>query len=459
MHQVTAILDVGKTNVKLCLLDDAGKTVSSLSRPNDVTQSGLYPHYAVEAIWCWLLEGLAAAADEFDIMAINISTHGACAVLVDDDGALALPVLDYEYEQVASCDEHYGVIRPAYELSFSPSLPAGLNLGRQLFWLSRQFPVEFAQIVQVFMYPQYWAWRLSGVAATEATSLGCHTDLWYPDKGDYSTVVDRLDIRHRLPPLVPATAALGRVAHEVAESTGLPQDCLVYAGVHDSNASFARHLAVGLSEPFTAVSTGTWVIAMASGSPLAVLDERCDMLANVSVQGEPLACARFMGGREFEEICRLTNARPDGDCKESDLAAIVDARDFILPAFSSAGGPFARRAGEMPRDVANGKALATLYLALMIDYELDLLHAQGDIVFGSAAGKNPLLCRLLAQLRPGRRVLQSGDDASTVRGAWCLTRPGYPNVPGMDELGVALPTDLVGLDVYRDEWRMKVSIE
>jgi L-fuculokinase len=30
------------------------------------------------------------------------------------------------------------------------------------------------------MYPQYWAWRLCGAAASEATSLGCHTDLWHP---------------------------------------------------------------------------------------------------------------------------------------------------------------------------------------------------------------------------------------------------------------------------------------
>ncbi|NND66024.1 MAG: L-fuculose kinase [Halioglobus sp.] len=455
MHEVTAILDVGKTNVKLCLLDASGKTVSSLSRPNDVTQSGPYPHFAIEAIWSWLLEGLAAVADEFDIRAINISTHGACAVLVDGDGALALPVLDYEYDQVESCDEHYDAVRPAFERSFSPALPAGLNLGRQLFWLSRQFPADFAQAVQVFMYPQYWAWRLSGVAATEATSLGCHTDLWYPGEDAYSPLVEQLDIRRRLPPLVPATAALGRVTGEVAESTGLPQDCLVYAGVHDSNASFARHLAAGLSEPFTAVSTGTWVIAMAAGSPLAVLDEHRDTLANVSVHGKPLACARFMGGREFEEICRLTNARLNDDCEENDIAAIVSARDFCLPAFASAGGPFARRPGELPRDIANGKALATLYLALMIDYELDLLQAQGDIVFGSAAGKNPLLCRLLAQLRPGQRVLQSGDDASTVRGAWCLTRPGYPNVTGMDEFELAPPTGLVGFDAYRDEWRVQ----
>ena len=37
------------------------------------------------------------------------------------------------------------------------------------------------------MYPQYWAYRLTGVLANEVTSLGCHTDLWDYRAGDFST--------------------------------------------------------------------------------------------------------------------------------------------------------------------------------------------------------------------------------------------------------------------------------
>lgn len=35
------------------------------------------------------------------------------------------------------------------------------------------------------MYPQYWALRLTGIAANEVTSLGCHTDLWNPWTADF----------------------------------------------------------------------------------------------------------------------------------------------------------------------------------------------------------------------------------------------------------------------------------
>ncbi len=62
----------------------------------------------------------------------------------------------------------------------SPTLPMGLNLGAQIHWQARRFPDAFAKTRHILMYPQYWAFRLTGVAASEATSLGCHTDLWAP---------------------------------------------------------------------------------------------------------------------------------------------------------------------------------------------------------------------------------------------------------------------------------------
>ncbi len=454
---VTAILDIGKTNVKLCLLDDTGQTVWSRYRRNEVVGDEPYPHFDVDALWQWLLAALTEAAEAFAVEAINVSTHGACAALVKADGALAMPVLDYEYAGVEECDTAYNAVRPDFLQTYSPNLPAGLNLGRQLFWLKDRFPEGFNHAVKILMYPQYWTWRLTGVATGEVTSLGCHTDLWNPVSGDYSSLVDVLDVREKLPASVSATSCIGNVSIEVARQTGLPQDCRVFAGVHDSNASFARHLSAGLNSPFAVISTGTWVITMANGIDLSVLDEQRDTLANVSALGEPLACARFMGGREFEEICRLTDSGVDGECSESDIAELVAAGEFALPAFAKDGGPFPGLTGKLPAKVKNGKALATLYTALMIDYELDLLGADGDILLGSSSSKNPLLCNLLAQLRGGQRVLLSGDEASTVTGAWVLTRPDFPRIDLLKNYVVTGSAQVSGLGEYRDEWRRRAE--
>ncbi|MGG2476833.1 carbohydrate kinase, partial [Rhizobium sp. BR5] len=71
-------------------------------------------------------------------------------------------------------------IRPDFAETGSPLLPVGLNLGAQIHFQKTAFAHEFARVRSIVTYPQYWAGRLTGVQATETTSLGCHTDLWNP---------------------------------------------------------------------------------------------------------------------------------------------------------------------------------------------------------------------------------------------------------------------------------------
>ena len=92
-----AVLDVGKSNVKLSLVDAEGRAViASRSTPNTVVTGKPYPHFDVERLWGWFLAGLRDFNGERPIDLIATTTHGACFVLVVGD-RLALPVLDYEY--------------------------------------------------------------------------------------------------------------------------------------------------------------------------------------------------------------------------------------------------------------------------------------------------------------------------------------------------------------------------
>ena len=110
-------------------------------------------------------------------------------------------------------------------------------------------------------------------------------------------MVDKLGWRRLFPPRRNAWDTLGTLKPEVAAATGLAPDVRVICGAHDSNASLVPHL-LSRRDPFTVISTGTWVIIMAIGGK-ARLDPNADMLANVDVRGEPTPTARFMGGREF----------------------------------------------------------------------------------------------------------------------------------------------------------------
>ncbi|MDP8995820.1 MAG: FGGY family carbohydrate kinase, partial [Pseudomonadota bacterium] len=191
-----AVIDIGKTNAKLALFDlEEQREVTRFTTANEVVKSGVYPHYNIEHLWAFIIDGLRTLAGKHAVDAISITTHGACAVLLDEAGKLVLPVLDYEYTGPETAASAYDALRPGFSQTGSPRLPAGLNLGAQIYWQAKAFPQEFEQLRWIVTYAQYWAYRLSGILANEVTSLGCHTDLWNYNAGDYSTLVDAMGWR------------------------------------------------------------------------------------------------------------------------------------------------------------------------------------------------------------------------------------------------------------------------
>jgi len=451
VDEALLVLDIGKTNVKLALVDASGRQLAEARRPNAILADGPYPHHDTDGIWDWLLENCRAMARRARITAIVPVTHGATAAVVDADG-LVLPVLDYE---AALPGLDYDALRPPFADTRSPRLPAGLNLGRQLVWLQHRYPERFAQARHILMYPQYWAWRLCGVAAGEATSLGCHTDLWDPHDQDYSALVARMGWGAQMPPLAPPWAVLGVLRPEVAQATGLAPDCEVLCGIHDSNASLLRYLRRdGGATPRTLLSTGTWLIAAAFGARLDGLREDADMLANTNALGQPVACMRFMGGREF---AHLAGPEP-ASCSFTQLEDLVARGTMALPCFAEGGGPFAGRSGRIdgppPVDAGEHFALATLYCVLMTDYCLEMLEARGPIAVEGSFTANPWFGPLLAGLRPQQAVSYSDDASGTTCGGWLLRhREGV--APGAGR--VKPPRALAGLAAYRERWRCALA--
>jgi len=420
--------------------------------PNGALPGQPYPHADVESIWTFCLSTLREANEAHEIRDIIPTTHGATGALVDDV-SLVLPVMDYEFTGVEEIEPAYQPIRPPFSESFSPPLPAGLNLARQIAWARTRRPEAFARARHYLPYPQYWAWRLCGIAACEVTSLGSHTDLWAPLEGRLSSAAVELGLQRLLPQIRPAYDRLGPLKPEIAAATGLPHDVTVLCGVHDSNASLLPHLA-SRGAPFTIVSTGTWVILMAVGVPLEGLDPADDTLANVDVDGRPIACARFMGGREYAEIVQGRLLNPD----LASLERIIASNAMALPCFSGQGGPFGTRKGEIRGQIAPADlpALATLYLALMTDLCLTRLDASmGDLIVEGSLAANPAYCGLLAAFRPGQTVRVAIDAAGTARGAALLAR--WPHsLPHAPALTIIEPRPLPRLGAYRAAWTAAV---
>jgi sugar (pentulose or hexulose) kinase len=328
-------------------------------------------------------------------------------------------------------------------------------LGRQLWWQASRFPSEFARVEHILLYPQYWDWRLSGVMASEVTSIGCHTDLWKPAQADWSSLTDRRGWRRLFPERRLAGEALGTITAEVAKRTGLAPSTKVLNGLHDSNASYYRHLSRYADQPFSVLSTGTWVVAMGGNAPLRNLDEKRDCLANVDVHGKPVPCARFMGGREYEAL--LTSFH---DLSETNgpvaiaVRRLIEQKTFALPSFAPNSGPFAGQRGMIqgpaPRSHVEATALAALYLALMSDTCLDLIGSAGDVHIEGKLGADAAFLSILAALRPQQTIFVTDDASGTAVGAALLVAGtgSYKEVTHR-----AAPGDLQGIQAYAQTWR------
>lgn len=414
-----AVIDIGKTNAKVALVDLATLSEVALRRmANAPVRQAPYPHHDVEALWTFILDSLANLNRQQRIDAISITTHGATGVLVDAAGEPVLPVLDYEFDGPDRLAAEYETIRPPFAETGTPRLPLGLNLGAQFFWQQKRFPAAFALATAILMYPQYWALRLTGVAANEVTSLGCHTDLWNPWTADFSSLVDRMDWRGLMAPLRPARDRLGPILPALAARTGLDPQTPVFCGLHDSNASLLPHL-LSDAPPFSVVSTGTWVVSMAVGGREIALDAARDTLVNVNALGDPVPSARFMGGREFSV---LTEDRPE-TWSDDDARAVLARKTLLLPSTQQGSGPFPHQAAIWLNadGINDGQRFAAVsfYLALMTATCLDLIGADGPITVEGPFARNRLFVDMLAA-STGRAVVASEAATGTSIGAALL---------------------------------------
>ena len=453
-----AVIDIGKTNAKLVLVDRGTLTeIAVITRPNTVLPGPPWPHFDVEGHWAFLLEGLRDFHATHGVDAISVTTHGACAALLDRDGNLAAPILDYEFSGPDDVAEDYNAIRPPFSETGSPKLASGLNIGAQLYWQFQIDPDLKGRIDQIVTYPQFWGARLTGVTATDVTSLGCHTDLWNPAAGTFSSLVEKLGIADILAPVRKPSEVLGAILPDIAADTGLPANTPVYCGIHDSNASLLPYV-LAETPPFSVVSTGTWVIAMSIGGKKVALDPDLDTLINVTAHGQPAPSARFMGGREHD----LATAGAYRDPTAKDLEHILSNQIMLMPAVVSDTGPFK---GQVPRwigeepDTGTGErgAAVALYLALVTAECLSNIGHEGDIlVEGPFAGNQTYLDMLSTATHSD--VRRSLGSTGTSAGAALLVDGEFAPPPvEKSPMSISAKTSAELLN-YANQWLRKVKV-
>jgi sugar (pentulose or hexulose) kinase len=462
----TVVLDVGKTHAKLTLWTRTGAQLARRTRANVSRQTSHYCALDTAGIETWLEATLQEFSTLGAVTAIVPVAHGAGAAVIRD-GALACPPLDYEQAIPDEVRMRYLPLRDPFASSGSPPLPAGLNLGLQLYWLEELYPGLLDGDAAILPWAQYWAWLLAGVAAAEVTSLGCHTDLWRPREARPSGLAIARGWARRLAPLRHAADVLGLLTPAWVLRTGLPPETKILCGLHDSNAALldARGYREIAGQEATLISTGTWFVAMrspAADSTAAVpeLAEQRDCLLNVDVQGRPVPTARFMGGRELE----LLGAEDQGQsAPAADQARLVEAAQavirsgaMVLPTLAPGVGPYPRarfRWQAMPAAPDMRCAAAALYAALMMDASLSLLDARERILIEGRFAESAVFTRALAALRPDCSIYVTSAHDGVACGARRLIDP---KLPPSGLLRRVAPLD-AQLGSYQARWRSEAE--
>ncbi len=311
IKRMIAVFDIGKTNKKCFIFDQDYRLVwETSSYLPEITDEDGFPCEDLKILTDWVLETLVEVLsnEALPIKAINCTAYGASFVHLDDQGRVLTPLYNYLKPFPDALRDHFfGRFGTAEQIALETASPilGNLNSGVQLYWLQSEKPLVFEAIKYSLHLPQYIAFLLaSGVgkteiatfAASETTSIGCHTLIWDMSRHDYHHWVKATDITRKFSPIKPSNTT------QLIQHQPTKQAIHIGLGLHDSSAALIPYLAC-FDDPFILISTGTWCISLNpyNHDPLTIEELNQDCLCYLNVKGKPVKAARYFGGNEHEQ--------------------------------------------------------------------------------------------------------------------------------------------------------------
>lgn len=447
------VLDIGATNTKAVLFDPDLNVVAEDSARSARRGPPPYPSIDPAPILA-LAERVIPAFDAMlPVDAVVPCTHGSAAALLGADGALALPIMDYNAVPPDEIAAGYGAVAPGFDEVLAPINPACLTLARQLWWQAQAWPDAFARTRTLLPLAQALAHWLGGRAVSELTSWGAQTQLWDMGNGRASSLARTRGWDRLMAAPAPAWSTVGHLSARFGGGA-LRGKGEIRAGIHDSSANFLRY-AGNASGRFALLSTGTWIIGFDADADAGRLDPARDTACGLTITGRTVPICRFKGGAEHAWLA--------GDAPPPAIGHVADlvARNAMaLPNFTRSGGPLPGPEGKITGRVAREEraSLAALYCALMTGLSIEAMSgtAPGRVIVDGPFSQNRVYLALLAALLPGSAVLASKLREGTATGAALLAlaaqRTGeIPSRP--ISLQDVEPAAIEGLSAYRAAWR------
>ena len=437
-NKLNVVLDIGKTNVKLIFLKNKKIVKEYKTKQQNSYFKNSIKTLEANKIVNWLIKKLKKESDKHILNNFVCTTHGCSLAFIDFDDKEIIACTDYEFP-FDKYKEEFLKIEPKFSSSFTPLLEGGLNTGMQIFYFSKKFPKILNKTKFILSYPQYVAWKLSNVFASEITYIGCHSYLWDFDKNKYSQLVKKLNVEKKFPPMKNAWDVIGKF-----KNTNMNINIL--NGIHDSNASYLYFLNSNLKN-FTLVSTGTWYITLNQKTNIKKLKPSYDMLCGINAFGKSVPTMRFMGGREYEILIKKLKISSN----KFKISKSVLQQNLLLPSYAP-GGPFKIIEHNFKKLIKlnnNEKySLVCVYISFVLNFILDQMHSKNSLILDGPVTQNQHIMKIIASLRKNQNIFKNNKQVGTGLGASILFNIKINNKLSLSKVKSAKKYNLINIYKY-----------
>jgi len=247
--------------VVLCRWTGNEGTLEEVHRfPNGTREEAGHLVWDVERLWQEILKGLSIAATKTQgrIASLGVDGWGVDYVLLDRTGhtvgraycyrdARNLPQMERAFEKISKSR--------IYEITGIQFLP--FNTLYQLLAHRAEFPAEWERAAFWLTLPEYFQYRLAGVAAAEYTEASTTQLLDVRSRAWSRELAGALDLSlEKFPSLAKPGTRLGKMNRELAQQVGLSNVQVISPACHDTGSAVA-----GIPFPHDGlafISSGTW---------------------------------------------------------------------------------------------------------------------------------------------------------------------------------------------------------
>ncbi|RZK76145.1 MAG: carbohydrate kinase [Pedobacter sp.] len=442
---VVAIFDVGKTNKKLLLFNEQYQVVFERSaRFIETLDEDGESCDNLDSLRLSIFDSLREvfAHPNFELRAINFATYGASFVYLDEDGKPLTPLYNYlkTYPEDLKNQfyQKYGGEAEFASCTASPVL-GSLNSGMQLYRLKMEKPAIFDKVKFALHLPQYLSYLISGVAFTDKTSLGCHTNLWDFNRNDYHYWLAEEAVLDKMAPIV--------ASDHVSPATFPGSDYHVGVGLHDSSAALIPYLE-SFKEPFVLLSTGTWCITLNPFNQQSLTEDELlnDVLCYMQYQGHPVKASRLFSGYVYEQQTKRIAAHFETDVTIFRHAVFEPNIVAVLLDRETKGD---KQIKFEDRNLGDYQNVNLAYHRLVMDLVDQQYHASQLVMKGTEAkrifvdggfSKNSVFMNLLALAFPEIEVYAAHMPQATAIGAALAIHHAWNKYP--------LPNNIIDLKLY-----------